>query len=159
MRATPITGAAGCIIAFTVALLAAACSNGPPPADAASERPQLSGPVVPTTDAATRTQPVVPGRPGRVFVFAGLSDACQPLAAPEITVATPPQKGDISFKPRQETTIAASTSGKCLETRATGTGVYYTARAGTTGTDSFALTARLASGETMTRTFSVTISE
>jgi hypothetical protein len=41
----------------------------------------------------------------------------------------------------------------------TGTGVYYTARAGASGTDRFAVEAKLASGETNRRVFEVTIAE
>jgi len=118
-------------------------------------------PATPTSTlpAGTRTAPVVPGRPGRVFIFAGVDKACAALPEPQVQVSKPPAKGDISFKPGQATTIAASASGTCLGSKATGTGVYYTARPGTSGADSFALTAKLATGETMTRDFTVTISE
>lgn len=144
-----------------VALMLAACSAQPPSTDAAGQASALSPPASATAvkqDAATRTQPVVPGRPGRVFIFAGVGDKCEQLAAPQITIAQAPQKGEITFKPGQTTAIAASKSGKCIGTQASGTGVYYTAREGSSGTDTFALTARMATGETMTRTFSVTIS-
>lgn len=109
-------------------------------------------------DAATRTEPVVPGRPGRVFIFAGLGDKCEKLPAPQITVTQPPKQGELTYRSGQSTTIAASKSGNCIGKEATGTGVYYTAREGASGSDTFALTAKLISGETMTRTFNVTIS-
>lgn len=108
---------------------------------------------------ATRTTPIVPGRPARVFIFAGVDEACQPLPEPQLTVAKSPAKGEISFRPGQATTIAASGGGTCIGAKATGTGVYYTARASTAGADSFSVTAKLAGGETMTRDFRVEIAE
>ncbi len=110
-----------------------------------------------TNDAAVRTSPVVAGRRARVFIFAGLGDKCELLAAPQVSVTALPAKGDISFVPDQETTIQASAKGTCLGQKAKGTGVYYTARTGEAGTDRFSVTARLASGETVTRSFEVTI--
>ncbi|MBS0232829.1 MAG: hypothetical protein JSR99_05025 [Proteobacteria bacterium] len=108
---------------------------------------------------AVRTMPVVPGRRARVFIFAGLGDRCEPVAAPEISIVQPPAKGDVTFVRGQETTIQSSAHGTCLGQRATGTGVYYTARDGEQGADRFAVTAKLASGETVTRTFEVTIAD
>lgn len=119
---------------------------------------QASGEAAPQ-DVAVRKMPVVPGRRARVFIFAGLGDTCEPLAAPQITVTQPPGKGDVALVPGQETTIQYSAQGTCLGRKATGTGVYYTARAGEQGTDRFSVVARLASGETVTRTFEVTIAE
>lgn len=133
-------------------LLLAACSSAPapvavPPSD------------LPTQDAATRTMPVVAGRPARVFVFAGWDAACASTAAPQVTVATAPVQGEVSFRPGQSTSIAASAGGTCAGRTVTGTGVYYTARAGAKGTDRFAVEAKLASGETNRRVFEVTIAE
>ncbi len=108
-------------------------------------------------DAATRTQPVVPGRPARVFVFAGWDASCAPLPAPEVTVKAAPSQGGISFRPGQETTIAASATGTCAGRKVSGTGVYYTAREGAAGTDRFSVEARLASGEVSARAFEVQI--
>lgn len=113
----------------------------------------------PTLDAATRSAPVVAGRPARVFIFAGWEDNCAALPAPEVTVTSAPAKGDVTFRPGQETTIAASATGTCAGRKATGTGVYYTARAGMGGTDRFAVEARLSSGEKTSRVFEVTIAE
>jgi hypothetical protein len=141
----------------TLALIAAglgACSA----ADQAAQGTSAALPA-PTADTATRSQPVVPGRPGRVFVFAGIGKACESLPAPELTIANRPSKGDISFVAGQETAIAASAQGTCAGAKAKGTGVYYTARAGTSGTDTFAISAKLATGETTTRNFQVTIAE
>lgn len=112
----------------------------------------------PTLDAATRSQPVVPERPARVFVFAGWDTACAPLAAPQVRVTAPPSQGEVSFRPGQETTIAASATGTCSGRKAIGTGVYYTARPGAQGKDRFAVEARLASGEVTQRVFEVEIS-
>ena len=146
-------------VLFAAAALAA-CSSpeqmAPPAATADATQPP---PPTSTVPAGTRSSPVVPGRPGRVFIFAGVDKACAPLAAPELKITKAPAKGDISFTPGQETTIAASAQGTCLGAKSKGTGVYYTARAGTTGMDSFSVTAKLASGETMTRDFQVNISE
>ena len=106
-----------------------------------------------------RSMPVVPGRPARVFIFAGLDEKCGPIAAPEITITEPPAKGDVSFVPSQETTIQYSAKGTCAGRKATGTGVYYTARAGQEGTDHFSVISKLSSGETAARTFDVTIAQ
>jgi hypothetical protein len=108
---------------------------------------------------AVRKTPVVAGRPARVFIFAGVGDNCEALAAPDITITSPPAKGDVSFRPDQETTIKTSTQGTCVGSAAKGTGVYYTARAGENGTDRFSVAATLASGETAARTFEVRIAE
>jgi len=108
--------------------------------------------------AGVRTQPVVPGRPGRVFVFAGVDETCKSLAAPTLSVTQAPAKGEITFRPGQATTIATS-GGACQGTQAIGTGVYFTAREGTSGGDRFSVTATLATGETMTRDFQVEIAE
>jgi hypothetical protein len=114
---------------------------------------------VPTSDMAVRSTPVVPGRRARVFIFAGFGDKCEALPAPEITVTAPPSKGDLSFVPGQETTIETSAQGTCIGQKTKGTGLYYTARAGQTGTDRFSVAAKLASGETAARTFEVRIAE
>src|ERR1700738_388416 len=87
----------------------------------------------PAVDAATRSTPVVPGRPARVFIFAGFGTRCDQVAAPKITIAAPPAKGNVSFVPGQETPIQYSAQGTCVGQKATGTGIYYTARAGQEG--------------------------
>jgi hypothetical protein len=113
----------------------------------------------PTSDAAVRSTPVVPGRRARVFVFAGFGKKCEPVAAPQITITGPPAKGDVTFVPGQETTIQYSAQGTCIGQKTQGTGVYYTARAGQQGTDRFSVAAKLGTGETATRTFEVRIAE
>ena len=116
-------------------------------------------PAAGATDTAVRSEPVVPGRRARVFIFAGLGDKCEPLPAPEVSVVVPPSKGDIAFVPGQETTIQYSAKGTCLGQKATGTAVYYTAWVAAQGVDRFSITAKLASGETVTRSFEVAIAE
>ena len=140
---------------LAVALVMAACTSAPPagPPDATAPSP------APTLDAATRATPVVPGRPSRVFIMAAWGADCQSLAAPEITITEPPRQGDISFVPGQETTVAASAQGTCAGRSVSGTGIYYTARLGASGSDRFSVTARLATGETTARTFEVRIAE
>ena len=88
-----------------------------------------------------------------------LRQACEPVAAPQITITAPPAKGDITFVPGQETTIQYSAQGTCIGQKVQGTGVYYTARAGQKGTDRFALSAKLGTGETADRSFEVRIEE
>lgn len=108
---------------------------------------------------AVRTQPVVPGRRARVFIFAGLGDKCEQLPAPEISITQPPAKGDVTFVPGQETTIQYSAKGTCVGQKATGTAVYYTAWVAAQGVDTFVVTAKLGSGETATRSFEIAIAE
>lgn len=137
------------------------------PAEVSNERaaqasPPAGGGVTyrpPSPDAGVRTSPIVPGRAARVFIFAGVDANCVSLPAPELNVTRQPAKGDLSFRPGQETKLAATASGTCIGAKATGTGVYYTARTGSSGVDNFSVTARLASGETMTRDFKVEIAQ
>jgi len=138
----------------------AGCSSSGPGGDPAPT--SLINPpatTAPTIDAATRTSPVIVGRPARVFVMAGVGKNCEALPAPAITITAPPAKGEVTFRPGQETVIAASAQGTCANQKAIGTGIYYTARAGSTGTDIFSVSAALASGELTTRTFEVKIEE
>ena len=147
-------------IALTCAVMLSACSSAEQTAapqataDAAKTAPAAASPA-----PGTRSAPVVPGRPGRVFIFAAVDAKCAPIPAPEVAVTKPPIKGDVSFKPGQDTEIATSAQGTCIGSKTKGTGVYYTARAGTSGLDAFTVTAKLASGETMTREFTVKIAE
>lgn len=142
------------LLILSAALAIAACSTAPPqPGDAGTAGP------APTEDAATRATPVVPGRPSRVFIMAGWGNDCRPLPAPEITITEPPRQGDVSFTPDQETRVAASAQATCNGAKVTGTGIYYTARQGATGTDRFSIVARLASGDATSRTFEVKIAE
>lgn len=136
-----------------LALLAGCSAAGP-----ASDQTGASQ-TAPISDVAVRASPVVAGRPARVFVMAGFGNNCEPVAAPQITIDQQPAKGAVSFVPGQETTIQTSAQGTCAGHKTTGTGIYYTARAGQTGTDRFSITAKLASGEVATRAFEVRIEE
>ncbi len=131
--------AAGLVLAL---LLMAGCSSGPsntapPPA------PDAAG------GDGVRRSPVVAGRRARVFVMAG-------LPAPAIAITAAPSKGTVTFEPGQETTINTSASGTCIGQRVLGTGIYYTAREGETGADTFSIQAELG-GDVTQRTFSVEI--
>ena len=157
MSATFLTLSRSAIcIALALLTLAGCSSSGPENLPAGT--PALDG-TAPTTDAATRASPVVASRPARVFVMAGVDQACKPLPAPQITITQPPTKGDVTFKPGQEATLAATAQGTCVGQKSIGTGIYYTARVGSTGTDRFMIEAKLASGEVATRTFEVKIAE
>lgn len=137
----------------------AACSSTGDGGNPVSTGATDSSATAPTQDAATRSTPVVMGRPARVFVFASFGKSCEPVAAPTLTVTAPPTKGEITMTPGQETTIQYSLSGNCIGQKATGTGVYYTPKAGSSGTDRFTIEAKLASGEVATRKFEVNIVE
>ena len=118
----------------------------------------LAAPVV-GQEAAVRGTKVVPERPARVFVMAAFDDACRQVAAAALMIDRPPTKGQVSFRENQATTVMYSVSGKCIGTKLTGTGIYYTAAKGATGSDTFTVSARLGSGETATRTFNVNIAD
>jgi hypothetical protein len=111
-----------------------------------------------TAGEGVRHNPVVAGRRARVFVMAGFGEKCESLAAPSIVVTQPPQKGDVSFEPGQETMVNTSATGTCIGSRVSGTGIYYTARAGQTGPDTFSVQAELG-GSVTQRTFAVEIVE
>lgn len=147
---------AAAIVAIT--LVMGGCSSPGPAVPSGTTAGETAQPP-PTMDAATRGTPVVAGRPARVFIFAGVGKSCEPVAEPEITIAALPSQGDVSVRTGQETTIMSSAQGTCVGAKARGTGVYYTARAGAQGTDRFTVTAKLASGESSTRTFEVRIAE
>lgn len=129
------------------ATLVAACSPAAVPVDS----------VVPAVqhDTATRTMPVVAGRPARVFVYAALGEACKPLPAPVVRVVAPPSQGEVSFREGQQTTLVSNGSSACSGRSATGTGVYYTARDGAAGSDRFTVEARASDGTMQSRTFEV----
>jgi hypothetical protein len=99
---------------------------------------------------------VVAGRRALVFVMAGFGTNCESLPAPAITITAPPTKGSVSFDPGQETTVNTSASGTCIGQKVSGTGIYYTAREGTSGADTFSIRAELG-GDVTQRTFSVEI--
>ena len=99
------------------------------------------------------------GASTRVWIMAAWDDTCKLLPAPRIEIVAKPAKGTITFREGQSTIIKSSRAGTCLGTRVTGTGVYYTANAGAEGSDTFAIEARLPTGEVTARTFRMTIAE
>jgi hypothetical protein len=118
----------------------------------------LSG-TVSLAEVAERGTRAVPERPARVFVMASFASDCAPAAAPQITIDRPPAKGTVSFRAGQMTTVQYSLTGKCVGARVPGTGIYYTARVGESGRDTFSITARLPTGETASRTFTIEIED
>lgn len=107
----------------------------------------------------TRSTPAVAGRPARVFVMVGFMQSDCSAIVPDIRVLRAPTKGSVSFRPNQMTTVQFSQTGKCTGTQLAGTGIYYTARAGETGGDSFTVEAMTPGGEVATRTFQVRIAD
>jgi hypothetical protein len=90
--------------------------------------------------------------------MAGFGEKCESLPAPIITVTRQPAKGAVSFEPGQETTVNTSATGTCIGQRVLGTGIYYTARAGESGADTFTIEASLGGAITQ-RSFSIQIVE
>jgi len=128
--------------------------------------PSLPGQPITTgalQDAATsgpkRGTPVVAERPARMFVWAGFREKDCTALTPTFAVVQAPAKGDVSFKPDQTTTIRHSNSGNCIGTSLAGTGIYYTARNGMAGDDTFSVTATTPDGSTATKTFNVRVVE
>lgn len=119
----------------------------------------LGTPALAQDATATRTAKVVPERPARVFIMAAYDEACQTLPAPKLTIEKPPRKGTVSFREGQSTTIQFAASGTCKGAKVQGTGIYYTAGKGMTGTDTFTITAELPTGERTSRTFDLTIAD
>lgn len=134
-------------------LLLTACAQTP--IDTTALTTSATGPA--TASAPVRGTPVVAGRPARVFVMVGFKENdCTPLT-PALTVTTPPAKGAVSFKPNQTTMVQYSSSGKCTGQSMPGTGIYYTANAGTTGIDTFTVSASTGDGAPVTKTFQVRV--
>jgi hypothetical protein len=107
----------------------------------------------------TRSMPTVAGRPARVFVMVGFKQSDCAAIAPDIKVTRAPTKGAVTFQPNQMTTVQFSQTGKCMGMKLPGTGIYYTARAGETGNDNFTVEATTPSGEVVSRTFHVRVSD
>ncbi len=117
----------------------------------------LVGAIASAQENGQRTAKVVPERPARVFIMAAYDEQCRSLPAPAIAVEQAPGKGSISFRPGQGTTIQASSSGACAGAKVEGTGIYYTAAKGQSGTDTFTIRASLPDGKSTSRTFTVEI--
>ena len=120
--------------------------------------PITTGATPPSTTATPkRLRPVVANRPARMYVFAGFKEKdCSPVPT-TLAISTQPAQGKVEFRKGQTTTVMQSASGKCIGTKITGTGVYYTANAGASGPDTFAVTATTASGTSSTKTFSLNV--
>ena len=119
-----------------------------------------TGTVVPeSVGAPVRGTQAIPGRPARVYVMAALEPGCVGGKAPVINIERTPTKGTVTFQPRQETTIQFSKSGSCVGQRVLGTGIYYTARAGEKGADSFTIRADTGDGGPVSQTFNVQIAD
>ncbi len=106
--------------------------------------------------SATR---VSPGGTTRVFVMAGFDGQCRSTPSAQITIDVPPAKGSVALREGQGTTVQYSLSGSCIGAKVQGVGIYYSARPNTEGADTFSITARLASGETASRTFHLNIAD
>jgi hypothetical protein len=118
-------------------------------------QPAADGPVA----GAARTTPVVAGRPARVHMAAAFDGACAPLPLKSIAVRSAAAKGDVTFREGQSTVINQSASGRCIGATLPATGVYYTAKAGMSGHDRFAIDITLSNGQVTTKTIDVTIAE
>ena len=129
-----------------------------------SNSPGQAGPSAPApgtadsgaTRSPKRARPVVPGQPSRVFVMAGFAEDCSPQPT-KLRVVTAPLKGDVTFREGQGTTIRRSKSGNCIGEKIVGTGIYYTAKASTTGSDSFTVEVVVGSDAPVLRSFDVEI--
>lgn len=142
----PVLATAGCALAL------AACTPAAGPVE-----PLSANGTNATNDTATRTTPVVRGRPARVFVYAALGEGCKPLPAPVVRITVPPVQGEVSFREGQQTALASAGGSACAGRSATGTGVYYTAREGAAGSDRFTVEAEASDGTRQTRSFEVRI--
>jgi len=106
-----------------------------------------------------RMAPVVAERPARIYIWAGFDEKNCQVLTPKITISQQPSKGVVNFRENQMTIIKHSNSGKCLGQKLPGTGIYYTARKGQTGSDHFSLTASTSKGHSATRSFQIRIVE
>ena len=117
--------------------------------------------ALPEADGAAplRGTPVVAGRPARMYIWAGFREKDCAALTPTFAISQAPAKGDVTFQPNQTTMIRHSNSGNCIGTSLPGTGIYYTARAGETGVDTFSVIATTPDGSTATKTFNVRVIE
>ena len=149
----------GLLIAPIVCVALSACAGGPTaPLQTATLAAPATAAIKPAGETAgVRGTPVVAERPARMYVMAGFKEAdCSPVV-PRLSLAKPPSKGQITFRPNQSTTIQHSGSGKCTGKILPGTGIYYTARKGAVGDDNFTVTASTGTDAPTTRTFQVRI--
>lgn len=138
-------------VALAISLGLVGCSSVPTSPISTSALP------APTATAGKTPTPVHISKATQMYVWAGFKEKdCTPLA-PTLGLSQTPAKGDVSFQPNQSITVQHSSSGKCIGQNMPGTGIYYTAKPGQSGTDSFTVTASTPSGQTITRSFTVNI--
>ena len=152
MKGSALVAACAAVVAT---VMVGACASAPPILQTSA----VPSPAATKPEAPVRGTPVVTGRPARMYVMVGFKEAdCAPLQ-PALAIVTPPTKGEVTFRPNQTTTVMHSVSGKCTGSRMPGTGIYYTARPGTSGPDSFTVSATTGSGPPSVRTYHVRIVE
>jgi hypothetical protein len=100
---------------------------------------------------------VVADAPTRVFVIAGLDSKCRATKQPAVVLTQPPTKGTVTLQPVPPTVMQFSLSGKCIGQRVPGIGVYYQARAGEAGGDTFSFAVKIGRAEPITKTIPVAI--
>ena len=127
------------------------------PINTANLTTSSTGTTETTPPAAARGTPVVVGKPSRLYVMVGFKEKdCAPVE-PQISVTTPPGKGTVTLKPGEQAAVQFSTSGKCTGKVLPGTGIYYSANKGATGTDTFTVTASTGPGQSAVRSFNVRV--
>jgi len=143
--------------ALLSACLLSACSSTP--SSNSNTNAQQSPANTPFNEPLSRRTPVVAERPARVYIWAGFDPTDCTAITPTLTIAQPPAKGTITFRPNQMTKIKQSSSGKCIGQDLYGTGIYYTGHKGQTGRDQFSITATTTGDPPVTRSFTLTIAE
>ncbi len=151
LRIAPIVGSLSVLVGL------AGCSAMPvmSPIQTGSVTRPAAGAVEETVKGGTH---VSVGKAARVHTLVSFDKNCNPLE-PVITVDKQPAKGTIGFEKGKPTMVQYSSSGNCIGKTIAGTVVTYTAKAGATGSDVFAITAKSRSGETAAKTIKVVIVE
>jgi len=147
------------LLVVLVGMIGAGCSSPAPtsmPAAAPISKSATAQQPAGGARGPKRVTPVVAGRPARVFVMTAFNRDCSTVV-PQIEVDRPPAKGSVTFKPNQLTTVTYSASGNCIGRRLPGTGIYYTARNGTNGSDTFSIIASADNGPPARRIFMINI--
>ena len=139
---------------LVIGLSLAGCSTTPASVIATGSLPTLTDKVAKPTKFA---KPVKAAKPTRMYVWSGFREKDCSAVPAEMKIAAAPSKGTVTFKPNEPITIQHSASGKCVGQRMQGTAVYYTPSADHLGPDQFTVTATTANGQSVTRSFNVTI--
>jgi hypothetical protein len=156
------------LLVSTLMLGLSGCA-GPMPESLLTTGPLTTGSVATDTAAARQTAgevaradargtKVVANAPTRVFVVAGLDARCRATGQPAIVITQPPGKGTVSLKAVPPTTMQFTLSGKCIGQRVPGVGVYYQARDGEVGVDTFTFAVKIGRAEPLIKTIPVVIS-